>query len=149
MSLSENIKTDMKEAMLQKNAAKLSILRMLNAEIKNVAIDKRKEVLDDAEVLEVVSKLVKRHKESISNYQQAARQDLVDQEQNEMDILMAYMPAQMSEDEIREKVQKAVSDTGAASKEDLGKVMKAVMPEFKGKADGNLVNKIVLEELAK
>lgn len=149
MSLTDKIKEDLKEAMKQKDVLKLSTLRMLSSAIKNVVIDKRKDSLDDNEVIEVIARAVKQHKDSIANYKNAKREDLVEQEQKELDVLMQYMPEQMSEEEIQKIVEKALVEIGEVSPNDLGKVMSKIMPQVKGKADGNLVNKIVREELNK
>lgn len=149
MNLTEKIKAEIKEAMKQKDAVKLSTLRLLNSAIKNVAIDKRKETLEDSEIVEVVSRLVKQHKDSIENYQQASRADLVEQEQKELDLLMQYMPEQMSEADVRKIVVESIAEMGEVSAADFGKVMGKIMPQVKGKADGSLVTQIVREELNK
>ncbi len=149
MNLTEKIKAELKESMKQKNAEKLSVLRMLSSAMKNAAIDKRKESLEDNEVIEVVARSVKQHKDSIENYKKAGREDLVSQEQKELEILMQYMPEQMSEEEIRKIVSNSIAEMGEVSVSDFGKVMGAIMPKVKGKADGNLVTKIVREELNK
>lgn len=149
MSLIEKIKAEVKEAMKQKDTVKLSTLRMLNSAIKNTAIDKRKETLDDSEVIEVVSRAVKQHKDSIENYKNANREELVEQEQKELNILMEYMPEQMSEDEIRKIAADSIAEIGEVSVADFGKVMGQIMSKVKGKADGNIVTRIVKEELNK
>lgn len=149
MNLTEKIKAEIKEAMKQKDTIKLSVLRMLSSAMKNMAIDKRKAVLEDAEVVEVVARLVKQHKDSIENYKQANRAELVEQEQKELAILMQYMLEQMSEAEIRKIITDSIAEMGEVSVADFGKVMGKIMPKLKGKADGILVNQIVREELNK
>lgn len=149
MSLNEKIPEDIKQAMKQGQRERVTILRSLQAAIKNreIELKKRDEGLSDAEVVEVVGREVKKVKDSIEQFSKAGRQDLVEASETELKIMMTYMPEQIGEDQIRETVKKAIEDVGAAGMGDLGKVMKAIMPTLKGKADGSLVNKVVREEL--
>lgn len=146
MSIKAKLAEDMKTAMKAKDAARLSTIRMVNSVIKNREIDQRRELSDD-EVAAVISSSVKQRKDSIEQFKAGGRQDLVDKEETEVAILMSYLPQQMTEDEIRAIVKSAVAETSSTSAKDMGKVMKAVMPKTKGKADGALVNKIVKELL--
>jgi len=146
MSLKEKIQSEVKEAMRNKEADKLSILRMVLAVVQNKEKEKRDE-LNDQEVLSVISSEVKKHKDSIEQYGKGNRQDLVDQEKKELDILMEYMPEQMPEDEVKKIISEKIKELGASGPQDTGKVMDAIMGQLKGKTDGNLVNKIVQEEL--
>jgi uncharacterized protein YqeY len=149
MGLQERIPQDLKEALRGKRELELSVLRMLQSSIKNKEIEKRKKELSDEEVIEVVGAEVKKRKEAAAEFEKVNRQEAADREKAEIEILMKYMPAQMSEDEIRAQVKKAVTESGADGIKDLGKVMKIIIPALKGKADGAVVNRIVREELEK
>ena len=143
MTLEERIDSDLKEALRARNEVKLSTLRMLKAALKNTQIDKRKDKLDDPEVIEIIAKEIKKHRDSIDGFQKGNRQDLVDKEQKELSILQAYMPAQLSREEVIAIVKDAITQCGAATKADTGKVMKLVMEKVKGRAEGKLVNEMV------
>ncbi len=149
MSLREKIPQDLKDALRSKKTLELTVLRMLQSSVRNREIEKQKKELTDEEVIEVVSGEIKKRKEAALEFEKVGRQEAAQQEKAEAEILMKYMPVQMSEDEIRAEVQKAVKDSGAAGIKDLGKVMKIIIPAVKGKADGAAVNKIVREELEK
>jgi uncharacterized protein YqeY len=151
MSLKDRIPQDLKNALKSKNAVELSTLRMLQSAIKNREIDKQKRDggLSDEEITEVISTEIKKRKEAVEMYERGQRQDLADKEKAEIDVLMNYMPRQMSEDEVRGEVTGAIQEAGAKGPKDLGKVMKVLMPRVKGKAEGGLVNKVVREELEK
>lgn len=148
MSLKDRLIEDMKAAMKARESGKLrlSVIRMTRAAIKNIEINKHKE-LNDEEVIEVLSREVKMRKDSIAEYVKASRQDVVDTLNQEIAILMDYMPEQMSAEEIRKLVQEAIQATGAAGPKEMGKVMGQLMPKVKGRADGKLVNQIVQELL--
>ncbi|RUM86962.1 MAG: GatB/YqeY domain-containing protein [Thermovibrio sp.] len=147
MSLKERLKADMKEAMKAKDKLKLSTIRMINSLIKNAEIEKRGE-LSDEEIVQLLMKYAKQRRESIEMYEKGGRQDLVEKERAELEIVESYLPKQMSEEELREVVKRAIEETGASSPKDIGKVMKAVMPKVKGRADGSLVNRIARELLS-
>ena len=147
MGLRELIPEDLKNALRNKNTFELSVLRMLQAALVNKEIDKRKEALTDEDVISVIGTEIKKRRDAAREFEKVNRPDAAEQEKAEIEILMKYMPQQMSEDEIRDAVKKAVEDTQAESMQDIGKVMKVLMPQVKGKADGSIVNKIVKEEL--
>jgi uncharacterized protein YqeY len=151
MTLREKIPEDLKNALRNKNELELSVLRMLQAAIRNreIEIKRGKEFLTDEEVIEVISGEVKRRKEAVSEYTKANRQDLADKEKAEVDILMRYMPKQMEEEEIRLETRNVIDEVNALSVKDIGKVMKSIMPRLKGRAEGSLVSRIVREELEK
>lgn len=149
MSLREQIPQDLKDALRSKNSLELSVLRMLESAIKNREIENRKETLTDEQIIGVVAAEIKKRRDAAAEFEKVNRQEAADAEKKEIEVLMKYMPAQMSEDEIRAAVVKAVGDSGAAGIKDLGKVMKLVIPAVKGKADGTIVNSIVREELEK
>ena len=146
MTLRDRLTEDMKQAMKDKEAGKLklSVIRMVRSAAKNVEIDRRKE-LDDNELLDVVAKEVKMRRDSLDEFRKAGRPELLATLEQEIAILMEYLPEQMSEAEVRALVTQAVADAQAASAKDMGKVMALLMPKVKGKADGKLVNSIVKE----
>lgn len=148
MSLKEKLTADMKEAMKarEKGRQRLGVIRMVRGAIRQQEIDGQKELDDDA-VLAVISKEVKQRRDSIEEFKKGGREDLVAQNEAEIAVLMAYLPQQMAEGEIRKLVQDAIAATGASSPKEMGKVMKELMPKVKGRADGKLVNQIVRELL--
>jgi len=148
VSLTEQLQADMKTAMRDGDAHRRDTLRMVIAAAQNAAKEKR-EPLSDEEALAVITKQVKTRRESIKAFRDAGRDDLADKEQSEIDVLEPYLPEQMGEDEVRALVIEAVAATGATSPRDMGKVMGALMPKVKGRADGKLVSSLVNEELAK
>lgn len=149
MGLREQIPQDIKNALRSKSSLELSVLRMLESAIKNKEIENNKQTLGDEQIIGVVATEIKKRRDAAAEFEKVNRQDAADAEKKEIEVLMKYMPAQMSEDEIRAEVVKAVGESGAAGIRDLGKVMKLVIPAVKGKADGTLVNSIVREELEK
>jgi len=151
MDLRKQIPENLKEALRNKNALELSVLRMLQSAIRNKEIEIKggKETLNDDEIIEVIASEVKKRKEAANEYNKAERTDLADKEKAEIDILMRYMPKQMDENEIKEEVRRAIEEVQAESIKDLGMVMKIMMPRIKGRADGSLVNRVVREELDK
>ena len=148
MSLTEQLQADMKTAMRDGDTQRRDTLRMVIAAAQNAAKEKR-EPLSDEETLAVISKEVKKRRESIKAYEEAGRTDLAAKEQAEIDILAPYLPEQMSEDEVRALVIEAIAATGASSPRDMGRVMGQLMPKVKGRADGKLVSTLVNGELAK
>ena len=133
--------------MKAKDPARLSALRMLKAAVMNKGVEKGRD-LDDAEVLQVVASLVKQRRESIEQFANAGRTDLVEKETAELSVLNQYLPPAASAEEIEAAVAAAIAETGAASPKDMGKVMKAVMPKLAGKnADGRAVNETVRRQL--
>jgi uncharacterized protein YqeY len=147
MPLAHTISTDIAAAMKAKDAARLSALRMLKAAVMNKGVEKGRD-LDDGEVLQVIASLVKQRRDSIEQFSNAGRTDLVDKEMAELAVLNAYLPAAATSEEIEAAVADAIAETGAASPKDMGKVMKAVMPRLAGKnADGRAVNEIVRRRL--
>ncbi len=147
MLLRDKINGDIAAAMKSKETTRLSALRMLKAAVMNKGIEKSHD-LDDAEVLQVVSSLVKQRRDSIEQFSKAGRSDLVDKETAEITILEAYLPPAASAADIDAAVADAIAETGASSVKDMGKVMKAVMPRLAGKnADGRAVNEAVRRKL--
>jgi hypothetical protein len=130
---------DLKSAMRNKEKRRKDTITMLRAAIKQREVDERIELADD-EILALVGKQVKQKRESIKDFQKAERVDLVEQAQEEIEILMAYLPEQLTEEEIDALVQEAIDQTGATSMRDMGRIMGIVMPKVKGKADGSLIS---------
>ena len=149
MTLEEKIDADIKEAMKARAEIKLSTLRMLKAGVKNLAIEKKAEKLEDKDVMSIIARQIKQHKDSIDGFTKGNRQDLVDKETAELKILESYMPKMMSADELKIIVKSAIAAVGAKGRADMGKVMKAAMEEAKGAADGKMLSQMVSEELAK
>ncbi|MDQ7980769.1 GatB/YqeY domain-containing protein [Paraburkholderia sp. SARCC-3016] len=148
MSLKVRINDDMKAAMRARETERLGTIRLLLAAIKQREVDDRIE-LDDAGVTAVIDKMIKQRKDSISQFETAGRTDLVAKEKGELDVLAAYMPAQMSDDEIAAEVNAAVAQTGAAGPQDMGKVMGVLKPKLAGRADMTAVSAKVKAALAK
>ncbi len=147
MSLKQRISDDMKAAMRAREKQRLAAIRLLLAAIKQKEVDSQSE-LDDAQTTAVIEKMCKQRRDSISQYQAAERQDLVEAEQYELEILLAYMPAQLGEDEIATEVSSAISETGAASPKDMGKVMGLLKGKLAGKADMGKVSAQIKAQLA-
>ncbi|PRY83279.1 GatB/YqeY domain-containing protein [Alkalibacterium olivapovliticus] len=148
MSRLDELNQDMKIAMKAKDKEKLSTIRMLKSALQNEQINKGDELTDEDE-LTILSREKKQRVESLNEFKAAGRDDLVVKLEKEIGIVDTYLPAQLSEEDIREIVQDTVEQTQSSSMKDMGKVMGALMPRVKGKADGNLVNSIVKEELNK
>jgi len=149
MRLADQIQDDLKEALKTKDEIKISTLRMLIAAIKNFEISKGKAgyKASDEEIVGVIQKEVKQRKESMEQYKAGNRQDLVDKESKELEILAKYLPAQMSEENVEKIVREKIQEVGAVSSADVGKVMGVLSQELKGKADLGLVSAIVKRSL--
>lgn len=146
MNLSERLNEDMKQAMKSKDKFKLSNIRMVRSTIKNLEIDLKRS-LDDSEVLDIIGREIKQRKDALQDFEKAGREDLAADAKAEIEFLSAYLPEQLSEEEIKVIVQQTIQETGASSKADMGKVMSALMPKVKGRADGKLVNQVVQQFL--
>lgn len=146
MNLSERLNEDMKQAMKSQDKFKLSTIRMIRATIKNLEID-LKRTLNDNEVLDILSREIKQRKDALQEFEKAGREDLASNVKAEAEIIAGYLPEQLTEEEIKVIVQQTIQETGASSKADIGKVMSALMPKVKGRADGKLVNQAVQQQL--
>jgi len=146
MHLKERLMEDMKDSMKKGEQVRLSAIRMVRAGIKNKEIELGRE-LKDEDVVGVITSAIKQRKDSYTQFLNGNRMDLAEKEKKEIEALSIYLPEQMGEDEIKKRLREIISETGAATSKDIGKVMKILMPELKGKADGNLVNKIAREML--
>jgi len=146
--LEEKILNDYKEAMKNKDALKVSTLSFLRAQFMNLVIEKKKKSLDDIDCIAVIKKSVKQHQDSIEQFKQGNRQDLVDKETKELEILKSYLPPELAEEEIKKIIEEAVSLTGAKDIKDMGKVMKEVTAKIAGRADSKLVSELVKAKLS-
>ena len=146
MSLKARITEDMKAAMRARDAARLSAVRLLLAAMKQKEVDERVE-LTDADVLGVIEKMLKQRRESIAQYEKAARQDLADQEKFEIGVLQAYLPQQMGEAEVAQAIAAALAEGGASGVRDMGKVMAILKPRLAGRADLGKVSALVKAKL--
>ena len=147
MSLLERLNNDMKQAMKNKEKDKLSVIRMIKASVQNETI-KLGHDLSEEEELTVLSRELKQRKDSLHEFEKAGREDLVEKVRTELTFVELYTPKQLSEEELSEIVKSTISEVGANSKAEMGKVMAAIMPKVKGKADGSLVNKLVQQHLS-
>lgn len=162
--LKEKLQSDLKESLKSGDARRRLVIGMVLNSVKNRELEKRSKLsktesdpaklneqskLNDEEILETIASETKKRKESIESFKAGGRDELAQQEKEELDILMAYMPEQMSEDQICEEVKKTILETGASGLKDMGKLIGLIMAKVKGKADGGTVSRIVKEELAK
>lgn len=146
MPLKETLVADMKDAMKSKDKVRKNVITLLRAAIKQREVDERVE-LSDVDIIDIVSKQVKQRKDSVEEFLKGNRQDLVDLTNKEIEILLNYLPPQLSDDELDVIVKEAIEETKAETKKDMGRLMKVIMPKVKGKADGKHVNKIVAKYL--
>jgi len=146
--LEEKILNDYKEAMKNRDTLKSSVLSFLRAEMINMATAKKKKSLDDNEVIIAIRKQIKAHQESIEQFKQGNRQDLVDKESKELEILKSYLPPGLSVEEIKKIIEEATASTGAQGMKDMGKVMKEVTAKVTGRAEGKIVSDLVRQRLA-
>lgn len=146
MTIKDKLKEDLKTAMKEKDSIRKNVVQLIKAGVLQVEKDKQI-TLDDEGVLDVIAKQLKQRRDSLPDYEKSGREDLIAQLKREMDILMEYLPAQLSEEELVEIVKEAVASTGASSVKDMGKIMAAVMPKTKGRADGREINRIARELL--
>ncbi|NWO12361.1 GatB/YqeY domain-containing protein [Virgibacillus sp.] len=148
MTLLETLNQDMKQAMKNKDKQTLSVIRMVKASIQNETIKLGKDSLSEDEEISILSREVKQRKDSLQEFKSASRDDLVQQVELELDILQTYMPKQLTDEELEAIVKLTIEEVNATSKKDMGKVMSAIMPKVKGKADGSQINKLVQKQLS-
>jgi uncharacterized protein YqeY len=141
MSLKDKLADDLKSAMKNKDTIRKNVVQMVRAGVLQIEKDK-KITLDDEGVLDVIAKQLKQRRDSLPDYEKSGREDLISELKSEMDVLMEYLPQQLTREELEVIVKEAVSETGASSMKDMGKVMAAVMPKTKGRADGKVINEI-------
>jgi len=147
MSLLDRLNNDMKQAMRAKDKEKLSVIRMVKASLQNEAIQLGVDTLEEDDELTILSRELKQRNDSLDEFKSAGRDDLVEKMEKEIEILKVYMPEQLSEEELEELVKQTIQEVNALSKKEFGKVMGAIMPKVKGKADGASVQKLVQKHL--
>ena len=143
MGLREQLREDLKAAMRAQDATRRGTIRMLEAAIKNAEIEKRGQELGDPDILAILQRQLKQRRDSIEQFERGGRQDLADIERAEIEVIQAYLPEQLSEDDIEAAAQRVIDQTGASGPGDRGKVMGPLMQELRGKADGSAVNAVV------
>ncbi len=147
MSLEEKLLEEMKQAMKTNDKIRLSTIRMIRSSSKNKEIELRRK-LEDEDIIKVIQGMVRKGEESIEQFQAGGRNDLVEKEKMEIEILKSFLPQPISQEEIIKIIDETIQETQASSLKDLGKVMKAVMPRLGGKADGKVINQLVKERLS-
>jgi len=146
--LKEKLQQDVKDALKSGDSKKRMVLGMVLAAIKNKEIEKRSELSDD-DVVAVIATEIKKRKDSIEQFEKGGRPELAEGERKEAEMLMVYMPEQMSEEDLRNEIDKTITETGIKDMKEMGKLIGAVMAKVKSKADGQVVSRIVKEELSK
>ncbi|MDY0192257.1 MAG: GatB/YqeY domain-containing protein [Aliarcobacter butzleri] len=147
MSLKEQLNEDLKTAMREKNVVKRDSIRAINTMIKQIEVDERR-VLDDAEVIKLIQRGIKQREEAIAQYSAASRDDLVQKEQEQVDVFMLYLPKQLTNKELESGMKEVISEVGATTIKDMGKVMGVASKKFAGVADGKRINEMVKKLLA-
>jgi uncharacterized protein len=148
MTFSEKIMADFKEAMKTRDSVRVSVLSFLRAQMAYAALEKKKDLLDEADIIAVIKKLVKQHQDSIEQFAKGGRPDLVEKEEKELLVLKGYLPQEMALEELSALIEQAIRDTGSAGIKDMGKVMKEVMAKTAGRADSKTVSEKVKEKLS-
>ena len=143
MGLREQLREDLKDAMRAQDATRRGTIRMLEAAIKNAEIEKRGQALEDPDILAILQRQLKQRRDSIEQFERGGRKDLADIERAEIEVIRAYLPEQLSEDDIEAAAKRIIDRTGATGPGDRGKVMGPLMQELRGKADGSAVNSVV------
>jgi hypothetical protein len=146
MTLREQIQDDVKKAMKEKRKDDLATLRFLSAGIKQKEVDERKE-LSDEEVIQLIQSQIKKREESVESFTKGNREDLAEKEKAGIELMRAYLPEQLSSDELEKIVEESIQEAGASGPKDMGKVMKVIMPKVQGRADGKAVNQVVRSKL--
>jgi len=146
MSLKEKLNNDFKEAMRNRDQLRKNVITLIRSEIKQIEVDKRIE-LEEQDIIEIISRQLKQRKDALEEFNKGNREDLAQQAEEEAQILLSYLPEQLSEEEITKIIKETIAEIGANSIKEMGKVMAAIMPKVKGIADGKLVNQIVREQL--
>lgn len=146
MTLKQKLQEDLKTSMKNKDTLRKSVITLIRSSIKQVEVDKRIELNDD-DVIDIISKQLKQRNDSLEQFLDAGREDLVEETRSEIEVLKEYLPQQLSEEELNEIVKQTISEVGATSMKDMGKIMSVIKPKIKGRADGKLINKLVKENL--
>ena len=146
MSLKTKLQDDLKLAMKNKDTVKKSVVTLIRAEIKQREVDTRTELGDD-EIIDVITKQLKQRRDAMTEFAKASRDDLVQEAEAEIEVLMEYLPRQLSKEELNEIVKETISEVGATSMKDMKNIMSSIMPKVKGRADGKLINELVKKNL--
>lgn len=146
MTLKQKLQEDLKTSMKNKDTLRKSVITLIRSSIKQVEVDKRIELNDD-DIIDIISKQLKQRNDSLEQFLDAGREDLVEETRLEIEVLKEYLPQQLSEEELNEIVKQTISEVGATSMKDMGKIMSVIKPKTKGRADGKLINKLVKENL--
>jgi uncharacterized protein len=146
MSLKARLQEDLKLAMKNKDTVKKSVVTLIRAAVKQQEVDTRVELDDDA-IIDVITKQLKQRKDAMTEFAKASRDDLVQEAKAEIEVLMEYLPQQLSKEELNEIVKETISEVGATSMKDMGKIMTAIKPKTKGRADGKMINELVKSNL--
>ena len=146
MTLKQKLQEDLKTSMKNKDTLRKSVITLIRSSIKQVEVDKRIELNDD-DVIDIISKQLKQRDDSLEQFLDAGSEDLVEETRSEIEVLKEYLPQQLSEEELNEIVKQTISEVGATSMKDMGKIMSVIKPKTKGRADGKLINKLVKENL--
>ena len=146
MSLKQKLQEDLKSSMKNKDNTRKSVVTLIRASIKQYEVDNRVE-LGDAEITDLIAKLLKQTRDSLEDFKKGNRDDLVSQAEAEIEVLKEYLPQQLSEEELNEIVISTISEVGATSMKDMKKIMTSIMPKVKGRADGKLINELVKKNL--
>ena len=147
MALKDQLQADLKTAMKEKDKVRKSTITMIRAAILQVEKDQKVELADE-QILEIIAKQLKQRRDGLAEFEKAKRDDLIQQAHEEIEIITSYLPTQLTIDEIKVIVNETIQETGAVDAKDMGKIMSALMPKTKGRADGKLVNQVVRELLA-
>lgn len=146
MSLKAKLQEDLKLAMKNKDTVKKSVVTLIRAAIKQQEVDTREELDDDA-IIDVITKQLKQRRDAMTEFAKASRDDLVKESEAEIEVLIKYLPQQLSKEELNEIVKETISEVGATSMKDMGKIMAAIKPKTKGRADGKMINELVKSNL--
>lgn len=144
MTLKEQLTNDLKDSMKNKEQVRKSVVTLIRAAIKQKEVDERVE-LDDNAVIDIISKQLKQRNDALVDFKKAGRDDLISQTEKEVEVLLSYLPKQLTDDELRDYIKKAIEQVNATSSKDMGKIMGILMPQVKGKADGKRINNLVSE----
>lgn len=146
MTLKDKLMNDLKESMKNKDQLRKSVVTLVRSAIKQREVDERVELSDD-DILEIISKQLKQRKDALEEFKKSQREDLVEEAENEIKVLMTYLPEQLTDEELQVIIRETINQVGATSMKDMGKIMGVVMPKVKGKADGKRINEITKQIL--
>ena len=145
MSLKQKLQEDLKSSMKNKDTVRKSVVTLIRASIKQYEVDRVE--LDEDGIIDVIAKQLKQRRDALVEFEKAGREDLIKETEGEIEVLKEYLPQQLSEEELEEIVKSTISEVGATSMKDMGKIMSVIQPKVKGRADGKLINKLVKQNL--